>query len=66
MVLKRGKNDWVSLYASENPNCPIKAKIQWMRLTGKIGKFDPSIHIMETEIIYKEDPDLQKLRDLIT
>jgi len=36
-----------------------------MKLTGKIGKFDPSIHIMETEIIYKEDPDLQKLRDLI-
>jgi len=64
MVLKRGKNDNVSLNASENPNCPALAKIRWMQATGKIGKEDPSKHIIEREE-YKEDPDLQKLRDLI-
>ena len=66
MVLKRGKNDNVSYYAVKNPNCPALAKINWMRATGKIGQFDPSKHIMESdEKEYKEDPDLQKLRDLI-
>ena len=66
MVLKRENNDYVSRYATLNPNCPALAKIQWMKLTGKIGQFDPSKHIMESdEKEYKEDPDLQKLRDLI-
>jgi len=64
-VLKRGKDDDVSHFASKNHNCPALAKIQWMQATGRIGKEDPTKHIMETEIIYKEDPDLQKLRDLI-
>ena len=64
MVLKRGKDDDVSYYAAKNPNCPALAKINWMRLTGKIGKEDPSKHIIEREEI-KEDPDLKKLRDLI-
>ena len=67
MVLKRGKNDDVSLNASNNPNCPLKAKIQWMQSVGIIGKEDPSKHIIEREEIeYKEDPDLKKLRDLIS
>jgi len=66
MVLKRGNNDNVSSNASKNPNCPLKAKIEWMRATGKIGQFDPSKHIMESdEKEIKEDEDLQKLRDLI-
>jgi len=66
MVLKRGNDDFVSRNAAKNPNCPALAKIQWMRLTGKIGQFDPSKHIMESdEKEYKEDPDLQKLRALI-
>jgi len=64
MVLKRGKDDAVSVWAAENKNCPIKSKIQWMQATGRIGKEDPSKHIIEREEI-KEDPDLQKLRDLI-
>ena len=66
MVLKRGKDDWVSNNAAYNPNCPALAKIKWMQLTGRIGQFDPSKHIMESdEKEYKEDPDLQKLRALI-
>jgi len=53
-------------HVANNPNCPIKAKIKWMMAVGLIGKFDPSKHIMETEEVeYKEDEDLQKLRDLI-
>jgi len=64
MVLKRGKDDYVSQYAAYNPNCPLKAKIKWMMATGKIGKEDPTKHIIEREEI-KEDPDLKKLRDLI-
>ena len=63
-ILKRGKDDVVSIWAAENPNCPIKSKIQWMQLTGRIGKEDPTKHIIEREEV-KEDPDLQKLRDLI-
>jgi len=67
MVLKRGKNDLVSQCAAKNPNCPLKAKINWMRLTGKIEQEDPTKHIIEREEVeYKEDPDLQKLRDLIS
>jgi len=65
MVLKRGKDDGVSRYAAENPNCPALAKIRWMQLTGKIGKEDPSKHIIEREEI-KEDEDLKKLRALIS
>jgi len=66
MVLNRGNGDWISQCAARNPNCPLKAKINWMRATGKIGQFDPSKHIMESdEKEIKEDPDLQKLRDLI-
>jgi len=66
MVLKRGNNDNVSRIAARNPNCPALAKIKWMQATGRIGQFDPSKHIMESdEKEYKEDPDLQKLRDLI-
>ena len=65
-ILKRGKDDGVSRFAAENPNCPALAKIKWMQLTGRIGQFDPSKHIMESdEKEYKEDPDLQKLRALI-
>ena len=63
-ILKRGKDDVVSIWAAENPNCPLKLKIQWMQLTGRIGKEDPTKHIIEREEV-KEDPDLQKLRDLI-
>ena len=63
-VLKREKDDYVSRNAYKNPNCPIKLKIQWMQATGRIGKEDPSKHIIEREEI-KEDEDLQKLRDLI-
>ena len=67
MVLKRGKDDFVSRYAAENPNCPLKARIKWMMATGKIGKEDPTKHIIEREEIeVKEDPDLQKLRDLVS
>ena len=67
MVLKRGKDDLVSQCAAKNPNCPLKAKINWMRLTGKIEQEDPTKHIIEREEVeYKEDPDLQKLRDLIS
>ena len=63
-ILKRGEDDGLSRCCAENPNCPALAKIQWMRATGRIGKEDPSKHIIEREE-YKEDPDLQKLRDLI-
>ena len=67
MVLKRGNDDRVSRKASKNPNCPDLAKIQWMQLTGKIEKEDPSKHIIEKEEVkIKEDEDLQKLRDLIS
>jgi len=64
MVLNRGKDDSVSWNVSQNPNCPALAKITWMQATGKIGKEDPSKHIIEREE-YKEDEDLKKLRDLI-
>jgi len=67
MVLKRGKDDGISRYAAYNPNCPALAKIKWMQSVGIIGKEDPSKHIIEREEIeYKEDPDLKKLRDLIS
>ena len=66
-ILKRGKDDLLSEYATQNPNCPPKLKIEWMRSVGKIEQFDPSKHIMESdEKKYEEDPDLQKLRDLIS
>ena len=65
MVLKRGYDDRVSWNASQNPNCPALAKINWMRAVGKIGKEDPSKHIIEKEEV-KEDEDLKKLRALIS
>ena len=65
MILKRGKDDWASYNAVQNPNCPLKAKINWMQATGKIGKEDPSKHIIEREEV-KEDEDLKKLRALIS
>ena len=34
-VLRRGKNDGVSRYAAENPNCPIREKFLWLMLTHK-------------------------------
>ncbi len=36
-----------------------------MQSTGKIGKEDPTKHIIEKEEI-KEDKDLQKLRDMVS
>jgi hypothetical protein len=64
MILEKGKHNFVSLRASENPNCPPMARIKLMMQIGKIGKEDPTKHIIEREEV-KEDPDLQKLRDLI-
>jgi len=62
-VLKRGNYDWVSIGAYNNPNCPTEAIIKWMQKIGKIGKEDPTKHIIEYENI-KED-DFQDLKDLL-
>ena len=62
-ILKRGKDNWVSHYVSRNPNCPPESIINWMYAIGKIGKEDPSKHIIEYEKI-KED-DFQDLKDLL-
>ena len=67
MVLERANKDDVSFAASRNPNCPLLAKIQWMRMTGQIGKEDPTKHIIEyDEKEQKPDEDLQKLRDMVS
>jgi len=62
-VLARGKDDLVSRIAFKNSKCPLKAKIKWMQDTGKIGKEDPTKHIIDYE--GKQEQDLQKLRDMI-
>ncbi len=62
-ILRRGKDDDISRTASHNPNCPLKEKIEWMQLSGKIGKEDLKKHIIEYEKI-KED-DFQDLKDLL-
>ena len=62
-VLRRGKDDTVSWYAAKNPNCPPEARINWMYLTYKIAKEDPTKHIIEYEKI-KED-NFQDLKDLL-
>jgi len=62
-VLDRENDDWVSKYASQNPNCPLEAKIKWMQAVGRIGKEDPSVHIIEYE--NKKEDDFQDLRDLL-
>jgi hypothetical protein len=67
MVLERGKDDYVSQWAALNPNCPSSAYIKWMMDTGKIGKEDPSKHIIEyTDNEEKIDEDLEKLKQLIS
>jgi hypothetical protein len=62
-ILKKGKNDEVSCNAAYNQNCPDEARINWMMKTGRIGKEDPSVHIIEYEK-NKED-DFQDLKDLL-
>ena len=62
-ILKRENNDQISRYAAENPNCPPEAKINWMMKTGKIGKEDPSKHIIEYE--NKKEDNLSDLKDLL-
>ena len=64
MVLERGKDNYVSRCAIKNLNCPSDAKINWYKATGKIGKYDPKIHVMDKEE-EKEDTDLQKLKKLL-
>ena len=61
-ILRRGKDDLVSWYAANNPNCPPEARINWMYSTAKIEKEDPTKHIIEYE--YKQD-DFQDLKDLL-
>ncbi len=66
MVLERGKNDIVSYFASKNPNCPQDVFIKWMQDTGKIGKEDPALHIIEyTDKEDKIDEDLEKLKKMV-
>ena len=66
-VLRRGKDDWVSRGAAQNPNCTPKAKIDWMRLTGKIEVEDPKKHIIEYNDKPKPvDPDIAALEKLIS
>jgi len=62
-VLNKGKYDWISYIAVGNPNCPPEAKINWMYAIGKIGKEDPSKHIIEYE--NKKEDDFQDLKDLL-
>ena len=64
-ILNNGKckNNLISCCAARNPNCPPEARINWMIKMGKIGKEDPSKHIIEYEEI-KED-DFQDLKDLL-
>jgi hypothetical protein len=66
-ILEKGKNDSVSQYAAENPNCPDLARVNWMRATGKIGKEDPTKHIIEKEEIKPQEPDkdLEELKKLM-
>ena len=33
MVLERGENNWVSQFAAQNKNCPLDAKIKWIKQT---------------------------------
>jgi len=62
-ILKRERNDKVSEYSSNNKNCPPEARINWMMKMGKIGKEDPSKHIIEYENI--KEYDFQDLKDLL-
>ena len=62
-VLNKGKYNWVSYIAVRNSNCPPEAKIKWMYVIGKIGKEDPSKHIIEYE--NKKEDDLSDLKDLL-
>ena len=62
-ILKRGNDDWLSWYASNNTNCPYEARIKWMMKVGKIVKEDSTKHIIEYENV-KED-DFQDLKDLL-
>ena len=67
-ILKQNNNDWVSQNAANNPNCPLKEKIQWMRATGQIGTEDPNKHFIEydsKEDHQENDQDLNTLKQLI-
>ena len=63
-VLRRGKNDEVSRYAAENPNCPAQVAIKWRMATGKIQKEDPAIHDIDYGEKQQEDEDLKKLKEM--
>ena len=65
-VLRRGNEDFVFQYAVRNPNIPPEVKIQWMRDTGRIGKEDPSKHIIEYDSKEEVDTDLEKLKQLVS
>jgi hypothetical protein len=62
--LGRGLDDNISRFAAQNPNCPDLAKIKWMIATGRIGKEDPKIHVIEYD--NKIDYDLEILKSFIS
>lgn len=64
-IIMRDDSDWISVRAAKNPNCPLKAKIEWMKQVGIIAKEDPNIHFIQNINEPKIDEDLQKLKNLI-
>lgn len=65
-ILEKGKDDGVSHNAAKNPNCPQDVFIKWMQVTGKIGKEDPNLHIIEyTDNEDKIDEDLERLKKMV-
>ncbi len=63
-ILERGKDDYISWFASRNLNCPSEIYIRWMKDTGRIGKENPKLHIID-KVEIEIDEDLEKLKKMV-